>query len=153
MFLLQELDPDPDSIRMIIAATSLIVVLASLIAAIITLAVATYTRGTISMATKGTNNAKQQRTNSSTADHGEDFLAGEFTGEFAEISEQLAANLGTIAKLAVIGGGYFGISVSDDGVTSRLVIRRGAMATDRRFYRTSDLEHALAVALKKLAER
>lgn len=79
-----------------------------------------------------------------------DFLTGLISGEFTDIQPQLAANIGTIAGLAISGGGYFGLSVSDDGVSAKLVIHRGNLQTDRRFYRIADLEAALAKCLTVL---
>jgi len=142
----------PNSISTAIAVVNTIVAIAAQLTAMATLIVAIDVRRQATMATKGTNNARTKRTSDATPGDSEDFLAGEFSGEFTDLSDQLAANIGTIARLAVSNGGYFGISVSDDGVTSRLVIRRGTVATDRRFYRVTDLEHALAVALHKLGK-
>lgn len=102
------------------------------------------------MTAKGTKNGKPKDSSGTTVDNGPDFLAGIVSGEFAELPAQLVANIGTIAGLAITGGGYFGISASDDGVTARLVVKRGQLQTDRRYYRVADLEAALAKCLTVL---
>jgi len=74
----------------------------------------------------------------------------ELRGEFEQIPSQLAANIGAIAALAVAGGGYFGISVPDDGGSCRLAIRHKSFELDRRFSGIGKLEGALAYCLQKL---
>jgi hypothetical protein len=81
-----------------------------------------------------------------------DDFPDELRGEFEHLPKQLTANLGTIAGIAVSGGGYFGISVTDDGGSVRLAIRHGAFAIDRRFYAIGKLESALAYCLGKLRD-
>jgi hypothetical protein len=80
-----------------------------------------------------------------------DFPA-ELGGEFNELPKQLAANIGTVATLAVSGGGYFGFSCTDDGGSVRLVIRHGPLELDRRFYAVGKLEQALAYCVTKLRD-
>ena len=81
-----------------------------------------------------------------------DDFPDELGGEFTEIPDQLAANLGTVAGMVVSGGGYFGISVTDDGGSVRLAIRHGTLALDRRFYALTKLESALAYCVAKLRD-
>jgi hypothetical protein len=81
----------------------------------------------------------------------DDFPA-ELRGEFEDLPQQLSANIGTVARAAVLGGGYFGISVTDDGGSVRLAIRHGNFAIDRRFYDVRKLESALAYCIGKLRE-
>jgi hypothetical protein len=76
----------------------------------------------------------------------------ELRGEFEDLPQQLAANIGVVARATVIGGGYFGLSVTDDGGSVRLAIRRGTFAIDRRFYDVRKLESALAYCIGKLRE-
>lgn len=71
-------------------------------------------------------------------------------GEFASLDDQMVKNLGTICGLAIRGGGYFGISCTDDGQSVRLAVRNGAFVLDKRFSARAKLEGALAYCLRKL---
>lgn len=102
------------------------------------------------MTTKGTKDARTTKSARDADTEKEDFLAGELHGEFTELPEQFANTIGQVARLTIAGGGYFGLSVSDDGVSAKLVINRGKLRTERRFYRLTDVEAALAVCLNKL---
>jgi len=81
-----------------------------------------------------------------------DDFPDELRGDFDTLSDQLAANIGAIAAIAVSGGGYFGISVTDDGGSARLAIRHKSFELDRRFYGIGKLEAALAYCLRKLRD-
>lgn len=81
----------------------------------------------------------------------DDFPA-ELRGEFEQLPRQLAANIGAVARAAVVGGGYFGLSITDDGGSARLAIRRGSFVLDRRFYAVGKLEAALAYCVGKLRD-
>jgi len=81
-----------------------------------------------------------------------DDFPDELRGDFDSLSDQLAANIGAIAAIAVAGGGYFGISVTDDGGSARLAIRHKSFELDRRFYGIGKLEAALAYCLRKLRD-
>lgn len=93
----------------------------------------------------------RQKTNQPAATAPDDFPE-ELGGEFEEMGGQLAANIGTVASLAVRGGGYFGISVTDDGGSVRLAVRHESVTLDRRFYALGKLEAALAYLVRKLGE-
>jgi hypothetical protein len=80
-----------------------------------------------------------------------DFPA-ELRGEFEDFPQQLSSNIGVVARASVAGGGYFGLSVTDDGGSVRLAIRHGNFAIDRRFYDVRKLEQALAYCIGKLRE-
>lgn len=80
-----------------------------------------------------------------------DFPA-EFGGEFQSLSQQLCANLGTLAGLALVGGGYFGISITDDGGSIRLAVRSGSFQFDKRFYSLAKFEGATAWLARRLEE-
>lgn len=104
------------------------------------------------MATKkGTNDAERRTTKSTGASAPDDFPV-ELLGEFAELPEQLVKNIGTIAGASVAGGGYFGISVTDDGDSCRLAVRSGLFVLDKRFGSIAKLEGALAYCARKLAD-
>jgi len=94
-------------------------------------------------------NAKRGTTDRKTDTAPDDF-PDELNGEFSELSEQLVRNIGTIAGLAVSGGGYFGVSVTDDGGSCRLAIRSGPFVLDKRFSTIAKFEGALAYCLRKL---
>lgn len=81
----------------------------------------------------------------------DDFPA-ELGGEFSTLPEQTLLNVGTIAGLAVSGGGYFGLSVTDDGGSVRLAVRSGSFVLDKRFYALGKFEGALAYCLRKLGD-
>lgn len=81
-----------------------------------------------------------------------DDFPDELGGEFEEIPDRLAANIGTLAGMVCGGGGYFGVSVTDDGGSLRLAIRHGAFALDKRFYAVGKLETALAYCVAKLRD-
>lgn len=93
-------------------------------------------------ATKGNTVAKR--------DQAPDDFPAELSGEFAELSDVTVKNVGAIAGLSVRGGGYFGISVTDDGGSIRLAVRNGSFALDKRFYAVAKFEGALAYCLNKL---
>jgi hypothetical protein len=102
------------------------------------------------MATKGTKQNESNRfTRSEQTSLPADFPL-ELLGEFGSISEQLATNIGTIASLTIGKGGYFGISVSDDRCSAKLVVRTALLNFERRVYKTADLEKLLAYSLGKL---
>jgi len=95
------------------------------------------------------NNAKRG-TADRKADTTPDDFPDELNGEFSDLPTQLVANIGTIAGLAISGGGYFGVSVTDDGGSCRLAIRNGSFILDKRFSTIAKLEGALAYCLRKL---
>lgn len=99
--------------------------------------------------TKGTKDDKGRTTYSARSTAPADFPT-ELDGEFGAIPTQTVANIGTIAGLAVVGGGYFGISVTDDGGSIRLAVRRGSFELDKRFYDLRKFDAALAYCLGKL---
>lgn len=80
-----------------------------------------------------------------------DFPA-EYGGEFQQLSPQLCANLGTLAGLTLASGGYFGISITDDGGSVRLALRRGPFQFDKRFYSLAKFEGATAWVARRLEE-
>jgi len=82
----------------------------------------------------------------------EDLFAGEFVGEFADLPTTIENPIGVVARLVCSNGGYFGLSITDDGGSARLAIRTGKFVADRRFYRLTELEAALAKAFSKLRE-
>jgi hypothetical protein len=96
-------------------------------------------------------NATRPKDSASTTQTPDDFPA-ELRGEFEEVGGQLAANIGTVAGMAVSSGGYFGISITDDGGSVRLAVRHGTLALDRRFYTVGQLESALAYLVGKLRD-
>jgi len=104
------------------------------------------------VATKREATNESKRPTTAKRDTTPDDFPAELLGEFSSISGQLATNIGTIAGLAINGGGYFGISVTDDGGSVRLAIRHGAFELDRRFYAVGKLEGALAYCLTKLRD-
>lgn len=150
-FLLQQLaEADPQSLRIVIALTNAIIAATALLTASARLYHYIRERNQKTMATKGTKNAGTAKSARDADTEKEDFLAGELHGEFTELPEQFANTIGQVARLTIAGGGYFGLSVSDDGVSAKLVINRGKLRTERRFYRLTDVEAALAVCLNKL---
>jgi len=76
----------------------------------------------------------------------------ELRGDFEQLSPQTIQNIGTVAGAAISGGGYFGLSVTDDGGSARLAIRHGAFVLDKRYYAVGKFEAALAYCVRKLAE-
>ena len=102
------------------------------------------------MATKKETSSAERRATNTQGNIAPDDFPSELAGEFAEISEQTVRNIGTIAGLAVRNGGYFGISVTDDGGSCRLAVRNGPFVLDKRFSTAAKLEGALAYCLRKL---
>ena len=93
-----------------------------------------------------------RRQNNSQGNTAPDDFPSELLGEFATLPSQTVQNVGTIAGLAVGGGGYFGLSVTDDGGSVRLAIRHGSFVLDKRFYGLTKFEGALAYCLGKLRD-
>lgn len=104
------------------------------------------------MPTKRGDSDVKQRSSISQRDTAPDDFPIELGGEFEGIPDQTLENIGTIAGLAISGGGYFGISVTDDGGSLRLAIRSGSFALDKRFYALAKFEGALAYCLGKLRD-
>lgn len=73
-------------------------------------------------------------------------------GEFERFGDVHTGNIGTIAALALRGGGYFGISVTDDGGSCKLAVRCGKVAFEKRCYSLVQFEALLAYSLKKLTD-
>jgi len=80
----------------------------------------------------------------------EDIFAGEQFGQFGQIPPGLEAAIGALCRITIQSGGYFGLSVTDDGGSCRLAIRSGGLSADRRFYALPDLETAIARCYAKL---
>jgi len=104
------------------------------------------------MTTRGSKKDATTSAGNTSRSHTPDDFPDELRGDFDEIPPQLAANIGTIAGIAVGGGGYFGLSVTDDGGSARLAIRHKSFDLDRRFYGIGKLEAALAYCLRKLRD-
>lgn len=102
------------------------------------------------MATKKEITSAQRGPISPKADVSPDDFPAELDGDFAVLPGQLAKSIGAIAGLALRGGGYFGISITDDGGSCRLAVRNGTFALDKRFSSLVKLEGALAYCLRKL---
>lgn len=102
------------------------------------------------MATKKEQTRGQRDTSHAAGNIAPDDYPDSLDGEFAGLPAQTVQNIGTIAGLAVSGGGYFGLSVTDDGGSARLAIRHGSFALDKRFYGLAKFEGALAYCLSKL---
>lgn len=100
-------------------------------------------------AKKGTENAERRPTINQGNTAPDDF-PNELGGEFTALPEVTVRNIGVIAGLAVTGGGYFGLSVTDDGGSCRLAIRNGSFVLDKRFSTVAKFEGALAYCLRKL---
>jgi len=100
--------------------------------------------------TKQESNDAKRRATERKADTTPDDFPDELNGEFSDLSDVLVRNIGAIAGLAVSGGGYFGVSVTDDGGSCRLAIRNGSFVLDKRFSTIAKLEGALAYCLRKL---
>jgi len=104
------------------------------------------------MESKGAKTHDAGRTNGHNAIEKEDLLDDAVTGEFAEIPQSLEAAIGAICRLSVINGGYFGVSVTDDRVSCRIVVNTGKGKHDRRYYRLADFSDVLAKLLPKLKQ-
>jgi len=96
-------------------------------------------------------NATRQKANQPATTTPDDFPE-ELGGEFEQMGGQLAANIGTVAAMVCSGGGYFGLSVTDDGGSVRLAVRHESLALDRRFYALGKFEAALAYLVRKLGD-
>jgi len=92
------------------------------------------------MATSKETKSGERRPISSKASVAPDDFPEEFDGEFVQLPSQLVKNIGVIAGLAVSGGGYFGISVTDDGGSCRIAVRNGSFVLDKRFSTITKLE-------------
>lgn len=150
-FLLRQLaDADPQFLRIVIAVTNALIAITTVVSALAKLAHYLKNKDHKAMTKKGTNNADAKRKSAPSDADTEDLLDGQFAGEFVQLPEGLTVALGTICRLALVNGGYFGLSVTDDGITARLALRTGKYHVDRRFYRLPDLEAALAKCLEKL---
>jgi hypothetical protein len=109
-------------------------------------------KGIITMATKG----KQTNAERRAVEPKGDVTPADFdfitSGDFSDLSGQIVQNIGVVAAATTSGGGYFGLSTTDDGGSCRLAVRHGSLVLDRRFYRLTDLESALAYCIRKLRE-
>lgn len=96
-------------------------------------------------------NARGRETNNQRDTAPDDYPA-ELRGEFERLHGQVVQNIATVAAAAISGGGYFGLSVTDDSGSLRLAIRHGAFALDKRYYGLAQFETALAYCMRKLGE-
>lgn len=106
----------------------------------------------IEMTTKGPKNVVNGRKTTGTDVPSEDLFDGEFPGEFADLPKTIENPIGVVARLVCSNGGYFGLSITDDGGSARLAIRTGKFVADKRFYRLTELEAALSKAFSRLRE-
>lgn len=106
----------------------------------------------ILMPKKGPNNVNNGRKAPDQNAPTEDLFDGEFPGEFTDLPKTIENPLGVVARLVCSNGGYFGLSITDDGGSARLAIRTGKFVADKRFYRLTELEAALAKAFSRLRE-
>ena len=81
-----------------------------------------------------------------------DDFPSELLGEFANLSDVTAGNIGHICRWAVSGGGYFGFSITDDGDSCKLAIRSKKLSIEKRCGSLVQLETLLAYCRKKLTD-
>lgn len=103
------------------------------------------------MKAKGVKKHEPKREGSESGPSPTDEFDNEFPSEFAGFPKQLIANIGPVIERALLGGGYFGISISDDRGSCKLVVRHGPFEFDRRLPTINHLEQALAFCFRKLA--
>ena len=78
----------------------------------------------------------------------DDFPA-ELLGEFSDLPDRLWTNIGTVIGLALAHGGYFGLSITDDGGSAKLAVRCTYVSFEKRVYKLADLERLTAYLLGK----
>jgi len=81
-----------------------------------------------------------------------DTVSYQFSLPFVELDRVTADNLGKLLRLALIGGGYFGISIPDDGGNCRLAIRCTRLVVDVRCHNFADFGTVLADLHKRLTD-
>jgi len=79
-----------------------------------------------------------------------DDFPSELRGEFSELSAVNIKCIGIVAGHAVTGGGYFGLSITDDGDSCKLVVRHKKLAFEKRCGSIKQLEALLAYCQTKL---
>lgn len=73
----------------------------------------------------------------------------ELLGEFSNIPDRFWTNFGTICGLCLTGGGYIGLSITDDGGSVKLAVRCPYVSFEKRVYKLADLEAVTAYMLRK----
>lgn len=73
-------------------------------------------------------------------------------GDFTELPGTLEPALGAVIRVCVRKGGYFGLSVTDDGGSAKLTVRTGRVTVDRRFYKLADFTAAIAKIFASLRD-
>jgi hypothetical protein len=81
-----------------------------------------------------------------------DDFPSELRGEFSEFTDVNIRCIGIVAGHAVTGGGYFGLSVTDDGDSCKLVVRHKKLAFEKRCGSIKQLETLLAYCQRKLTD-
>lgn len=81
-----------------------------------------------------------------------DDFPSELRGEFSELSDVNIKCIGIVAGHAVVGGGYFGLSITDDGDSCKLVVRHKKLAFEKRCGSLKQFETLLAYCQRKLTE-
>jgi hypothetical protein len=79
-----------------------------------------------------------------------DDFPSELRGEFSEFSAVNIKCIGIIAGHATVGGGYFGLSITDDGDSCKLVVRNKKLAFEKRCGSLKQFEALLAYCQTKL---
>ncbi len=105
------------------------------------------------MTTKGAKPNAKSKPRSQPSPETADEFDSQFPPEFSGLPDQLVTNFGPIIRLALAGGGYFGISVSDDRNSCKLAVRCGQFIFERRLNGIKQLEAASAFCFGKLRER
>lgn len=103
------------------------------------------------MATKGTTDAKARPQSTQPTALPDDF-PDELRGEFSAFSDVNRTCIGIIAGYAIVGGGYFGLSVTDDGDSCKLAIRCKKLAFEKRCGSLKQFEALLAYCQRKLTD-
>lgn len=106
----------------------------------------------LKMPTKKDQSNAKPRTRAGKTDQVESQLDFEFSSEFSDLPEILCTNLGIILRLAIRNGGYFGLSVTDDGGSARLAIRCSRFTLDKRVYQLRQLELIASTVYSKLRD-
>lgn len=104
------------------------------------------------MPTKGAKNVQSSRKVELDATETTDPTSDIGGGDFTELPRTLEPALGAVVRVCTRGGGYFGLAITDDGGSAKLVVRTQHVVVERRFYKLTEFEAAIAKVFSSLRE-
>lgn len=81
-----------------------------------------------------------------------DDFPSDLRGEFDGLPTNVCTAYGIVAGLALAGGGYIGLSTTDDGSSCKLAVRAARLSFEKRVISIAQLEKLLVYCKNKLTD-